>query len=340
MIELSAAPILDDAGNILGGVVAAMDVDERVRAEQGLRASEATLSAVLEALPVGVFIADANGAIVRDNAAHRELWHLRRKRPGGRIIATGSGTDLKQAPGFLHRIGLWLGRCSLAKLLKVNWSNSSSSKRSSEGFSLAVQPRFETAKARSFPASLPRWTSPTGCVRKRRFVQAKKQFRTLANAIPQLCWMARPDGNIFWYNQRWYDYTGTRPDEMEGWGWKKVHDPDVLPVVMERWTAALASGEPLDMVFPLRGGDGIFRPFLTRVVPIRDLTGKVTRWFGTNTDISDQKRTEAELRRANSDLEQFAFSASHDLQEPLRNIAIFSQILSRQYGPVAGCKRA
>ena len=122
------------------------------------------------------------------------------------------------------------------------------------------------------------------------------QFRTLADAIPQLCWIADAQGWISWYNQRWYDYTGTTPQQMEGWGRQSVHDPEVLPKVLERWKASLATAEPFDMVFPLRGADGIFRPFLTRIMPVREESGQVVRWFGTNTDISEQLRTEEELK--------------------------------------------
>jgi PAS domain S-box-containing protein len=122
------------------------------------------------------------------------------------------------------------------------------------------------------------------------------QFRTLAEAIPQLCWMATPDGSIFWYNQRWYDYTGTTAEQMEGWGWQTVHDPRTLPAVLARWKSSIATGEPFDMVFPLRGADGIFRPFLTRIVPLKDTRGQVIRWFGTNTDITELRDAEQALR--------------------------------------------
>ena len=126
---------------------------------------------------------------------------------------------------------------------------------------------------------------------------SERQFRTLAESIPQLTWMANPDGHIFWYNRRWYDYTGTTLEQMAGWGWQSVHDPDELPKVMDRWQASIASREPFDMVFPLRGGDGVFRPFLTRVEPVTDGGGRVVRWFGTNTDITEHREAERELRR-------------------------------------------
>ena len=121
-------------------------------------------------------------------------------------------------------------------------------------------------------------------------LQSEHQFRTLANAIPQMCWVANADGGIFWYNQRWYEFTGTTPEQMDGWGWQSVHDPEALPQVLERWKASIATGKAFDMVFPLRGSDGVFRPFLTRGMPVCDQDGKVVRWFGTNTDISEQKR--------------------------------------------------
>ena len=127
--------------------------------------------------------------------------------------------------------------------------------------------------------------------------EGERQFRTLAESIPQLAWMANPDGHIFWYNRRWYDYTGTTLEQMEGWGWQSVHDPDELPKVLGRWKGSIATGESFDMVFPLKGSDGVFRPFLTRVEPVKDGDGRVVRWFGTNTDITEQRRAEQELRR-------------------------------------------
>lgn len=120
-----------------------------------------------------------------------------------------------------------------------------------------------------------------------------EQFRLLADHLPTLCWMARGDGFIVWFNQRWHDYCGSTPASMEGWGWQSVHDPKVLPDVLVRWTASIATGEPFAMVMPLRGADGRFRPFMTRATPLRDGTGAVVRWFGVNTDIGPQLRAEA-----------------------------------------------
>jgi PAS domain S-box-containing protein len=123
------------------------------------------------------------------------------------------------------------------------------------------------------------------------------EFRLLADNIPTLCWIANGDGYIVWYNRRWHEYTGTTPEQMEGWGWQSVHDPGKLPAVMERWTNSIATGEPFEMTFPLRGADGIFRPFLTRVQPVRDSSGSRARWFGVNTEISALQESEERYRQ-------------------------------------------
>jgi PAS domain S-box-containing protein len=92
-------------------------------------------------------------------------------------------------------------------------------------------------------------------------------FIALAENLPHLAWMADAEGWIYWYNSQWYAYTGTTPEQMRGRGWQSVHDPEVLPSVLDRWQNAIATGEPFDMVFPLKGANGAFRPFLTRVRP-------------------------------------------------------------------------
>ena len=127
--------------------------------------------------------------------------------------------------------------------------------------------------------------------------ESEERFRTMANAIPQLAWIARADGYIYWYNERWYAYTGTTPEQMEGWGWQSVHDPAVLPKVLEQWKASIASGQEFDMEFPLRGADGLFRQFLTRGFPLKDAKGQVLQWFGTNTDVTERKKVRRSIAK-------------------------------------------
>ncbi|HET6886344.1 MAG TPA: PAS domain S-box protein [Candidatus Udaeobacter sp.] len=135
-------------------------------------------------------------------------------------------------------------------------------------------------------------------------VAREEQFRTLANSISQLAWMADGEGNIFWYNDRWYDYTGTTLEEMQGWGWQKVHHPDEVDRVVERIKVAFATGEPWEDTFPLRSKTGEYRWFLSRALPITNEEGRVVRWFGTNTDITEQRELEQALRASRDELEQ------------------------------------
>ncbi len=121
---------------------------------------------------------------------------------------------------------------------------------------------------------------------------SENQFRTLANSIPHLAWMAEPDGSRFWYNQRWYDYTGTTLEEVRGQGWQKVIHPEYLDLVIAGTQRSWGAGVPWEDTLPLRGQDGGYRWFLSRAIPIRDTQGRIMRWFGTNTDITEQKLAE------------------------------------------------
>ena len=126
--------------------------------------------------------------------------------------------------------------------------------------------------------------------------RSEERFRTLADNISQLAWMADERGWIFWYNKRWFDYTGTTLEEMQGWGWRKVHHPDHVDRVVERVQRAWDSGEPWEDTFPLRRKDGAYRWFLSRARPIRDEVGRIVRWFGTNTDVTEQREAEERYR--------------------------------------------
>ncbi len=153
--------------------------------------------------------------------------------------------------------------------------------------------------------------------------QSEEVLRALANTIPQLAWMAEPDGAIVWFNERWYEYTGTTPEGAAGWGWQGTVDPDVLPAMQEHWASSLRTGEPFEMEYPIRGADGQYRWFLTRVNAVRDRRGKVVRWFGTSTDVDQVKRAEQALREESKVLELLnstgsALASTRDLRSLLQ----------------------
>jgi len=153
--------------------------------------------------------------------------------------------------------------------------------------------------------------------------QSEEVLRALANTIPQLAWMAEPDGAIVWFNERWYEYTGTTPEGAAGWGWQGAVDPEVLPAMQEHWASSLRTGEPFEMEYPIRGADGQYRWFLTGVNAVRDRRGKVVRWFGTNTDVDQVKRAEQALREESKVLELLnstggALASTRDLRSLLQ----------------------
>lgn len=128
-----------------------------------------------------------------------------------------------------------------------------------------------------------------------RLAESEEQFRTLAESIPQLAWMADGAGWVFWYNRRWYEYTGTTKPAMQGWGWRTRLHPDHADRVVRHITHCWATGEPWQDTFLLRGRDGRYRWFLSRALPIRNEAGEIVRWFGTNTDITEQREAETLL---------------------------------------------
>jgi PAS domain S-box-containing protein len=139
--------------------------------------------------------------------------------------------------------------------------------------------------------------------------QREREFRTVVNAIPQICWVSGPDGSVLWYNDRWYEYTGIDKDHPQDW---KTHIPDdALPMVLQHWKDSIQARRGFEMEVPIRGANGECRWFLARTVAIYDETGNIHQWFGTSTDIDDLKRSrealiarEKELRHANSDLQR------------------------------------
>jgi two-component system, NtrC family, sensor kinase len=153
--------------------------------------------------------------------------------------------------------------------------------------------------------------------------ESESQFRSLANSIPQLAWMAEPAGGVFWYNQRWYDYTGTTLEEMRGWRWKRLVHPDHMAVVTEKLQRCWSSGEPWEDTFLIRGKDGTFRWFLSRALPIHDAGGNVVRWFGTNTDITDRKLAEEALVKSErlAAMGRLAGIIAHEINNPLEAIS-------------------
>ena len=238
----------------------------------------AALALGLDTLPVIVLAADELGHVVLAN----DRW----------VFLTGLSVKASLAEGWLAAVH-HDDRAALAE----RWRDPSSAGHAwrfearllmREGephwFEVRVEPVFRAGRLAGLMSV---WVDVDA--RKRLEVglrEAEGAWREMINSIAQLAWVAEPDGSIFWYNQRWFEYTGSTPEEMHGWGWQSVHDPREVSSVLEAWREAIASGAPIELTFPLRGVDGVYRPFLTRAIPLKDESGRVLRWFGTNTEVT------------------------------------------------------
>jgi len=302
-VSVTISPIRDGNGAIVGASKVARDITGRKQAEDALREKEHRLSE-------------------SQRIAHIGSWDYDLKGPGGRFVwsdelyhlyGVSSETFIPTMESLLSLV------LTEDRSLIRNWMTACAAGEKPADVEFRLRLPDGTVRVFSRRGELQfdsdnkpiRMAGTSQDITERRQAEdslreSEERFQVMANGIQQLAWMANADGSIFWYNQRWYDYTGTTLEETRGWTWEKIHDPAFLPEVLDRWKEAIATGTPFDMEFPLRGEDGSFHMFLTRVMPVRNSEGRVVRWLGTNTDISDRKKAEEQLAESVMELAQKA----------------------------------
>jgi PAS domain S-box-containing protein len=168
--------------------------------------------------------------------------------------------------------------------------------------------------------------------------ESEEGFRTLVEGLPQLIWTCLPDGRCDYLSPQWVRYTGIPEEQQLGFGWLEQIDPADRERAAAAWKGAVETHTTLDVEFRIRGADGMHRWFKVRGVPLRDAEGRVVKWFGTNTDIDDQKRANelleakvrertAQLQASLSSVEELLYTIAHDLRAPNRHMQSFAQLL-------------
>jgi PAS domain S-box-containing protein len=309
-ITVSAVHRADGSMNFLIG--AAEDISEQVAAEHALRTAEERARTALDASKIGIFRFD-----VRRNALD---WSDGLERVfGGR-----SNVTLEQFFEVMHpddrpqMMAAYTKSVTegvdLEEEFRVFWPDGSMHWLHDRGQTVLGP----DGKPQHIIGAI---TDITNHKRMEQVISERDaHFRTLANTIPQLAWIANNDGRRVWFNDRWFEYTGESLASSQDFGWMRVHDDDAAGAVRDSQLAAFRLGATWEETVRLRGKDGQYRWFLSRAMPVREADGRIRQWFGTNTDITDEWMARLEAERATKSRDEILAVLAHDLRNPMQAI--------------------
>lgn len=334
-------------GEVVAWYAATYDIEDRKRAEDALRASEAELAQTqrqlqltIDSIPVMVSTFDADGT----RSFVNRTWQTYTGHDQDQATGKGLNTSAYYHPDDLRTFeAAWRTAQARGEIMSVDVRT-----RRADGVYRWYTMR--RAPQRDELGNVIKWYSVGIDVEDQKIAEhalkrseaqlakAERELRLTLDSIPSLAWRARADGFAEYINKRWLDYTGFSLEQSLGWEWQVALHPDDRAGLHEAWRRMLASGKPADIEARMRRFDGMYRWFLFRTEPLRDESGAVIGWYGTNTDIEDRKQAESALHNAQSALAhasrvatlgEISATIAHEVNQPLGAIVANGQACLR-----------
>jgi PAS domain S-box-containing protein len=325
-VDFMLRPMLDAAGRVRNVIASAVPITERKDAEKALQRSEARLRRISDSGIVGVLHWDLDGRVLEANDAFLSMvGYSRDDLEAGRI-------DWKAltAPEWVQADSEGVRQLAERGAMQA-FEKEYLHKDGSRVPVLITGAAFEDEPGRGVTVVL----DLTGRKKAEEALRdSERRLRTLIDAAPVLVWLCGDDGSAMYLNRSWTEYTGLTEEESRGFGWLRAIHPDDAERCVAQWHESLRTRSAYEIEMRYRARDGSYRWHIARALPGPGDRPGETLWFGMSADIEDQKRNQQELQRVNEDLKQFAWAASHDLQEPLRMVVTFTQLLQRKLKPV------
>ena len=350
----SITTLRDDRGRLKGFGKITRDITERRRAEEEQRERDQRLRNITDNLTEGLVIASLEGELLHWNNAARAMFGFSSEEEWLRMLPAFIDTfELKTLDGRVLRLEEW----PLALVIAGEHVRNLELCIRRFGIDRQLTLSFSGAIVRDGGGKGVAFLSFADITERKRVDEelraSEQRYRFLADTLPQIIWTAKPDGNLDYYNQRWFDYTGLTFEQTKDWGWQPVVHPDDLENCVDRWTRAYQTGCDYEVEYRFkRASDGLYRWHLGRAFPLRDGCGEILQWIGTCTDIEGKKQAEEKLRLAHAGLESrvrertaelaiakeraeasdrqkslFLANMSHELRTPLNAIIGFTQLI-------------